>query len=308
MNYPKISVVSPVYKAEIIVHELVNQLHEQLKLITNEYEIILINDASPDFSWEKIVQESLKDNRVKGLNLSRNFGQHYAITAGLNFAKGDWVVIIDCDLQDNPKEILKLYNKAIEGYEIVKARRCVRKDTILKRMGSNVFFKIYSFFIDSKFDNSVGNFAIYSRIVVESYLEIHERGQALVLFSDWLGFNQISVDVEHNTRFVGNSSYTIRKLVNLAIENIVSQSNKPLKLFIKFGFLLSAFSLFYGVYLMICKFLYKIPLGWTSIMVTIFFIGGLLFANLGIIGLYIGKIFDEVKNRPLYIIKNKIGF
>jgi dolichol-phosphate mannosyltransferase len=141
-----ISVVSPVYRAENIVHELVKQLHKNLLTITEDYEIILVNDASPDESWVAIIKECEKDIRVKGINLSRNFGQHYAITAGLTYAKGDWIVVMDCDLQDRPDEISNLYEKAQEGWDIVYARRTERQDKFLKQLSSNLFNATFTYF------------------------------------------------------------------------------------------------------------------------------------------------------------------
>ena len=156
-----ISVVSPVYRAEKIVAELVRQLHENLSKITNDYEIILVNDASPDNSWLAVVAECEKDKRVKGINLSRNFGQHYAITAGLSYAKGEWVVVMDCDLQDRPDEIPNLYNKVQEGYDIVYARRAERQDKFIKRLSSTIFYTVHNYLSGLKGDGSIANFGIY---------------------------------------------------------------------------------------------------------------------------------------------------
>jgi len=154
----------------------------------------------------------------------------------------------------------------------------------------------------------VGNFAIYSKEVISSYHQIRERGQALILFAKWLGYKQVTIEIEHNQRAKGKSGYNLMKLLSLASENIICQSNKPLKLFIRFGIFMSFISVLYGLFLIYRKLFLDIALGWTGIMVSVFFIGGLLFANLGVIGIYLGKIFDETKNRPLYLIKDKTGF
>jgi len=299
----KLSVVTPVYGCGKTLSVLYTRLERALSEISNDFEIIMINDASPDNAWKEIKDLASKDKRVKGINFSRNFGQHRAITAGLDYAKGDWVVVMDCDLQDQPEEIVKLYNKAQEGYDVVFGRRYDRKDRYIKQIGSKIFYKIYDYLSDSNTDHSIGNFSIISKKVVKNFRKLNEQHQPYGYFVNWLGFKRIHMDIEHSTRLSGQSSYSFKKLLNLAIDNIVSQSNKPLRMSIKFGFMLSAFSAFYAFYLIIKYFLAdEVITGWTSVMVSIYFIGGLLFANLGFIGLYIGKTFDEIKNRPLYII------
>jgi len=299
-----ISIVIPVYSCCSSLDELCSRLSITIGSITQDYEIILVNDSSPDQAWEKITQLSYSDNRIKGINLSRNFGQHYAITAGLDHANGDWIVVMDCDLQDKPEEIVKLYNTAQEGYDIVFGRRSQRKDTYFKKLGSSLFYKLYSYLTDTQTDGSIANFSIISNKVLQVLKSMKEQNRMYPLFVNFLGFNKIVIDIEHAARIEGQSSYTLKKLISLAIDSIVSQSNKPLRLSIKLGFLLSFFSIIYAFWLIVRYFIYNVPVeGWTSVMVSIYFIAGLLFANMGFLGLYIGKIFDETKNRPIYIIK-----
>jgi len=299
-----ISVVTPVYGCSQTLETLYTRLHNTLTSITDNFEIIMVNDASPDNAWELIKSLVNKDPRVKGIDLSRNFGQHKAITAGVDYAKGDWVVVMDCDLQDQPEEILQLYNKAQEGYDIVFGRRFHRKDSFFKKLGSNLFTKVYNYFTESNRDYTVANFSIISSNVADKIRMLREQNRAYPLFVDWVGFKRAYINIQHAQRKIGHSAYSLRKLIDLAIDSIVSQSNKPLKLSIKFGFFLSFFSLLYATWLVIRYFIFSVPVeGWTSMMVSIYFIGGLLFANMGILGLYIGKTFDESKNRPLYIIK-----
>jgi len=303
MHKPHISVVTPVYGCG----PCLNQLHARLELaltsITDEYEIIMVNDGSPDDAWETIKLLAEKDARIKGVNLSRNYGQHRAITAGLDYADGDWVVVMDCDLQDQPEEIVKLYNEALKGYDVVFGRRDQRKDSLFKRCGSRMFYKVYDYFTDSKIDNTVANFSIISSKVVSNLRLLREQNRSYPLFTNWVGFKRSHVDIDHAKRVSGRSSYTFRKLMNLAVDSIISQSNKPLKLSIKFGFLLSMISLIYAAWLVLRYFIFSIPVaGWTSVMVSIYFVGGLLFANMGVLGLYIGKTFDETKNRPIYVV------
>ena len=303
----QISVVSPVYGCKNSLYELYHRLRETLEKISPDFEIILVNDASPDGAWEFISELANKDKRVKGINLSRNFGQHFAITAGLDHCSGQWMVVMDCDLQDQPEEILKLYTKTHEGYDVVFGRRKVRQDKFVKRVFSKIFYKIFDYFTDNDSDSTVSNFGIYSSQVIQNYLEFREQNRLFPLLIKWQGFKISYIDVEHANRKSGDSSYNFSKLFNLAVDIIISQSNKPLRISIKFGFLMAFFSMVYLVYLVIRKYYLDIPMGWTSIMVAIFFIGGLVLANLGLVGLYLGKIYNEIKNRPLYLIKDKKG-
>lgn len=303
-NKVYISVVTPVYGCGVNLEQLYARLKKTLPTITEDFEIIMINDASPDDAWKTIRALSSRDERVKGINFSRNFGQHRAITAGLDYAKGDWIVVMDCDLQDRPEEIVKLYNKAQEGYDVVFGRRHQRKDSSLKRLGSKLFYKTLDYFTESKIDSSIANFSIISSNVVRQLKKLREQNRLYPLFVSWVGFKRTDIDIEHAQREEGESSYTFQKLVNLAIDAIVSQSNKPLKLAIKFGFTMALLSLAYALWLVLRYFVFSIPVaGWTSVMVSIYFIGGLLFANMGVLGLYIGKTFDETKNRPLYLVE-----
>ena len=305
MHKPHISVVTPVYGCSTCLNQLYERLVTTLATISNDYEIIMVNDGSPDDAWQQIKILAGKDEKVKGVNLSRNYGQHRAITAGLDFAQGDWVVVMDCDLQDQPEEILKLYQQAIKGFDIVFGRRGQRRDSFLKQLGSKAFYRIYGYFTESEVDNTVANFSIISSKVVEKLRSLKEQNRSYPLFVNWIGFTRMDVTIEHAPRDSGKSSYTIRKLIDLAVDSIISQSNKPLRMSIKFGFILSLASLIYASWLIARYLVYSVPVaGWTSVMVSIYFIGGLLFANMGVLGLYIGKTFDEAKNRPLYLVQD----
>jgi dolichol-phosphate mannosyltransferase len=292
-----------------MLQSLYDRLVSTLSQITQDFEIIMVNDASGDNAWDEIKKLSKIDSRVKGINLSRNFGQHRAITAGLDYAQGDWVVVMDCDLQDQPEEIIKLYNKAQEGYDIVWGQRVQRQDSFFKKTSSKLFHIIYNYFTELNKDETIANFSIVSHQVINQMSKMKEQNRNYPIFVEWLGFKSTQIPIKHASRECGKSSYTFNKLINMAIDNIVSQSNKPLKLSIKFGFSISLLSVLYAIYLIIRYFIYKTPIeGWTSVMVSIYFIGGLLFANLGVLGLYIGKIFDETKDRPLYIIRETTNY
>lgn len=305
-----ISVVVPVYKCEKCITSLYERLKKTLELITDDFEIILVNDASPDNSWNIIKKISKNDSRVKGINLSRNFGQHYSITAGMDYVCGDWIVVMDCDLQDKPEEISKLYAKAIEGgYDIVLGRRVQRKDGFIKKIQSKLFYKLFEYFSGIKFDYSVANFSINSRCVVDNFRKLREQNRSFPYFIHWLGFNKAYVDIDHGMREEGKSAYTLKKLLKFALDNVIAYSNKPLIMSIWMGLIMSIGAISYALYLISRYYFHNIKVeGWTSVMVSIWFIGGLIFANLGIVGLYIGKIFNEVKGRPLYVIKEKVGF
>ena len=303
-----LTIVSPVYRSENIVAELVLQVKQAVSTITDDFEIILVNDYSPDNSWLKIIEECFKDKRVKGINLSRNFGQHYAITAGLNYAKGDWVVVMDCDLQDRPDEIPNLYNKALEGFEIVYARRIERKDKFLKRLSSKIFHFVYQYLSGLKTDSSIANFGIYNKKVIDEYNKMKEVARSFPSLVHYLGFKSCAIDVKHSERFEGGSSYTLAKLIHLTGDVILSNSNKPLKLTVKIGFYISILSFLLALYNIAAHLAGIITLeGFTTTIFSIWFVGGLILLVLGIVGLYIGKIFDQVKERQLFIVSEELN-
>ena len=302
-SIPHISVVTPVYGCAVNLGKLYSRLTNTLQKITENYEIIMVNDASPDGAWETIKLLAEKDPHVKGINLSRNFGQHRAITAGLDFACGEWIVVMDCDLQDQPEEIPKLYAKAQEGYDVVVGKRVERQDSFFKKAGSALFYKIYNYLTDSKIDRAIGNFGIYSAKVIDSVRQFKEQNRSFGLFVLWSGYKRTEIEIIHAEREIGKSSYTLSKLINLAIESIVAHSNKPLQLSVKLGFSLSFLSFLYAFWLIVRYLLWGHHVeGWTSLIVSVYFLAGLIIGSIGMTGLYIGKIFDEVKWRPLYLI------
>jgi dolichol-phosphate mannosyltransferase len=300
---PHISIISPVYRAENMLQKLIDEIQKSMTVLDCTYEIILVDDRSPDNSWEVMQEISAKFKEVISVRLSRNFGQHPAIIAGLSQAKGNWIVVMDCDLQDQPKEIIKLYDKTKEGFEIVLARRENRKDGFFKKLSSLIFSKIYGFFTDTKYDNEVANFGIYHKKAIQSILNINDSLKFFPLFVSFVGYKSTSIVVEHAERDSGSSSYNISKLISLAFNSIISFSNKPLKLFVKFGMMISLLSFFIGTYYIIEAFNNKIEvLGYTSIIVSIWFLSGIIITTVGITGIYVGKIFNQTKNRPVYII------
>ncbi len=304
MADPTLSIVVPVYGCRECLIELCRRIDAAVAhQVTQNYEVVLVNDASPDLAWSVIEQLATADPRIRGINLSRNFGQHCAITAGLDQSRGDWVVVMDCDLQDQPEEIPKLYEAAQSGYDVVVGIRTHRRDSLFKRVSSRLFYRIFDYFTGTKVKNSIANFGIYSRKAVQGICSLREQHRSFGLFAIWVGFRRLEISVAHAQREVGETSYTLQKLVRLAMDSILAHSNTLLWVSVKLGLLISAASLFMGIWLIIRYLTWGIPLaGWTSLMVTIFFSTGLIIGCIGIMGLYIGKIFDEVKGRPLYII------
>ncbi len=305
---PIISIVSPVYRGEKMVEELVRRNVEIVSTITEDYEIILVNDASPDDSWNEIVKQCVTNPKVKGINLSRNFGQHYAITAGLHYAKGDWVVVMDCDLQDQPEEIPNLYKKAQEGYDIVYARRVERKDGFFKRLSSSAFHAVYNWLSGMHTDKTIANFGIYKQCVIAEYNKMPEKARSFGTLLGYLGYNSTSIDVAHAERVEGKSSYNLYKLLKLAFDVMISNSNKPLRLAVGLGFGMAVVSFLLALYNVVAKWIGVIQVaGFTTTIFSIWFVGGLLLFVTGVLGLYIGKIFDQVKGRPLFIVKDKVN-
>ena len=304
----KISIVSPVYRGEKMVAELVRRNVASVSTITDNYEIILVNDASPDNSWEEIVKQCTANPKVKGINLSRNFGQHYAITAGLHYAIGDWVVVMDCDLQDQPEEIPNLYTKAQEGYDIVYARRVVRKDGFLKKQSSKWFYKVFNWLSGLETDSTIANFGIYKHSVIEEFNKMPEKARSFPSLVKYLGFKNTAIDVEHAERAEGKSSYSFRKLLKLGFDIIISNSNKPLRMAVSLGFGMAAVSFLLAMYNVIAKWIgvIRVP-GYTTTVFSIWFVGGLLLFVMGIVGLYVGKIFDQVKRRQLFVVMDKVN-
>jgi dolichol-phosphate mannosyltransferase len=291
-----------------MLDELVQRIHAAIKDLTDNYEIILVNDCSPDLSWNKITEICARDKKVKGINLSRNFGQPYAITAGLSYAKGEYVAVIDCDLQNKPEDLPAMYRKAHEGYDIVSARRVVREDTFLKKLSSAMFHKAYDFLSGFKTDKAVAEFGIYSKKVVKVYCSIPEYSRSFVELVHTLGFKKTTVDVLHDHRLEGESSYNLYRLLKLSYDSIISNSNRPLHLAVSLGLIMSVLSFLMAIYNIFAKF-YGLNevVGYTSTIFSIWFVGGLLLFMMGILGLYIGKIFDQVKGRPIFIVSETLN-
>jgi glycosyltransferase involved in cell wall biosynthesis len=303
---PLLSIVAPVYRSDAIVPEFVRRTCEGASKVTDDFELLLIEDGSPDNSWSAIVSECDRDPRVKGVQLSRNFGQQPAITAGLAHARGRYVVVMDSDLQDDPVYIPDLYRKSLEGFDIVFARKRIRRFGVLRNLSTRFYYAMFRWLASIDYDQHVGAYSILTRRVVDAFLQFGDYRRGYVIVLGWLGFRRSHVDVEHRERPVGQSSYTTWGLMGHAITIAMAYSDKPLRLSIYFGVALSALSFLLGIWLATRYFtsnVGQLALGWTSIIISHLFLNGLLLISLGVVGLYIGRIFEQVKQRPIFVVR-----
>jgi dolichol-phosphate mannosyltransferase len=304
----QISVVVPLYNESSLIEELVKRVKANIKLITEDFEIILIDDGSQDQTWQLIEAEAKNETRLKGIKFSRNFGHHYAITAGLHNSNGEWVVVMDGDLQDRPEVIPELYKKAQTGFDVVFVSRKNRPEKLYYRIAQKFFYLILRSLSGIDFDSTQANFSIVSKKVVEAFKIFPENARFYGSTIKWLGFNRSFINADHGVRHSGRPSYTFRKRIKLASDIILSFSERPLKFAIGFGIIIStiaiigAFWIIYGA----IQWGYSV-IGWSSLMFSIFFLGGSILIVLGIIGIYLGRVFQESKKRPLYIISNTIN-
>lgn len=246
---------------------------------------------------------------ITAIRLSRTFGQHFAITAGLEFASGEWAVIMDCDLQDRPEEIAKLLAVAEQGNDVVLARRMERNHGLTKRLLSRFFYEVYHLLSGHRMEPTVGGFRIMRRNVVDAYCSMREASRLFSGMVQWLGFKTAYVEVEHAARYEGSSSYNFRALFRLAINGIVAFSNRPLYFSVAVGLIMSLLAVGFGFYVLIWYLVDRavgVP-GWMSLVTLTTFIGGLILLNLGILGIYVGRIYDQTKGRPLYVVDKIIA-
>lgn len=303
----KLSIVIPVYGCREALIELYERIVSSLEKMECDFEIVLVNDACPQNSWEIIAHLCKQDSRVIGIEMSRNFGQMKAILAGLDHASGEWIVVMDCDLQDSPEDIHRLYEKAMEGYDVVFSRRKNRKDSRETILLSNVFYKIYKYATDGNYDRALSNFSIVHSAVIKNYCAMREQHRAYVMYLRWLGFKQAVIEVEHNERYSGSSSYTFKKRYEMALGILTSQSDKILRLFVGLGFIVSLIAFFSIIGMVIFKFTANVAVGWTSLIATNVLIGGILMMVMGIVGIYVGNIFMQTKGRPLYVVRQIVN-
>jgi|694.fasta_scaffold154891_2 glycosyltransferase involved in cell wall biosynthesis len=303
-----LSVVAPIYNEASVISEFVNQVEQNLKQLNISYEIILIDDGSSDGSWNAIQLETKKSEKIKAIQLSKNFGHHYAITAGIHNSKGDWVVIMDTDLQDRPEVILDLYKKANEGFDIVFVSRTDRPESFVYKILQKFFYIILRFLSGIDFDSSQANFSIINKKVAEAFKKFPEQARFYGSTIKWLGFDRTEIYAKHGQRFSGKPSYSLSKRIKLATDIVIAFSGRPLRFAVSLGLIMSGLSTFFGIALIV-KYLTQgfQVLGWASLMVSIFFTSGVILTVLGIIGIYLGRVFHEVKSRPLYLVSKSIN-
>jgi len=281
-------------------------LHERLvaslDTLGQSYEIILVDDRAEDGSWGEIERLVDLDASVRGILLSRNFGQHAAITAGLHHAQGDWVVVMDCDLQDPPEDIPRLYAKALEGHDIVFGRRTHKPTGRLRRLVGRLYFRGLRVFGGARLDGQYGNFSVISRKVVDAFLRFRDQDRHYVMILTWLSFNTASVEYEPASRYSGHSSYSLRRLLKHAFDGVFFQTTLLLRWIVYLGFFLAATGGVLAAYLLGARVAGEAYPGWTSIVVAILVLGGFIILSTGITGLYIGKVFDQARERPVFVV------
>ena len=303
-----LSVVVPVLNEETLIQELIKRVTLNCELITNDYEVIIVDDGSTDNTWLKISEASKLNKKIKGLKFSRNFGHHYAITAGLHESIGEWVVVMDGDLQDRPEVIPDLYKKSQEGYDVVFVSRKNRPERIYYRALQKIFYWFLKSLSGLNFDSTQANFSIINRKVVDAFKSFPENARFYGSTIMWLGFKRSKIFADHGKRLSGKPSYTLKKRLRLASDIILSFSERPLKFAIGVGVMISIISILVAAWIIYAAITWGYTVtGWTSLIFSIFFFSGIILVFLGIIGIYLGRVFQEVKRRPLFIISERLN-
>jgi dolichol-phosphate mannosyltransferase len=306
-NTTQLSIIVPIYNEESNIEILYNRITKVVSEIDISYELLFVNDGSKDLSIKLIENLSKTDNSVKYIDFSRNFGHQIAVSAGLDYAKGERIVIIDADLQDPPELIVEMYHKMDENYQVVYAKRRSRKgESILKKFTAKIFYRTLSNITSIDIPLDTGDFRIIDRKVVEVLKQMPEQEKFLRGQISWIGFNQTFIEYDRDERNAGNTGYTYKKMIKFALDGITSFSNLPLKVASISGFVVSFVAFIIMLYSLYSKFITKdtVP-GWTSMMLSIMFIGGIQLISIGIIGEYISRMSNNIRQRPLYVV-NKI--
>ena len=301
-----ISVIIPVYNEEKNIQNLYDRLTQVMENLKITYELIFINDGSSDASIGLIKVLAKKNKEVKYIDFSRNFGHQIAVTAGLDKTIGEAVVIIDADLQDPPELIHEMYEKRKEGYEVIYAKRKKRKgESFLKLWTAKIFYRLLSKLTSISIPVDTGDFRMIDKKIVEVLREMPEKNKYLRGQISWVGFNQTFVEYNREERQAGTTGYTYRKMLNFALDGITSFSDVPLKVVTYFGFFVSIIAFLVSIYALIVKLVWNDSVaGWSSLMIAILFIGGIQMIAVGIIGEYLSRMNHNIRNRPLYIIKD----
>lgn len=307
----KYSIILPVYNEQENLESLYKRVEKVFKGLNEDYEIIFINDGSLDRTNDILVGLNKKNNKVKIINFSRNFGHQIAVSAGLNFSSGDQVAILDADLQDPPEILPKFFKKLNEGYDVVYAIRKKRKENIIKRSAYSLFYKILHLMASVDIPLDSGDFCVLSQRMVKTINSFPERNRFVRGLRSWAGFKQIGLEYERSKRLAGTSKYGLRKLFKLAFDGIFSFSFVPLQIMFVLGSIslfLSILGIFWATYMKFFTTAYNQVPGFATTTILIMFVGGLQLFSIGIMGEYLRRVYDEVKQRPQYIIESKIGF
>ncbi|MDR1736807.1 MAG: glycosyltransferase family 2 protein [Oscillospiraceae bacterium] len=307
-----LSVVVPLYNEEEVILESYTRLKEVLEASRESYELIFVNDGSRDKTWELALGLAAKDPQLKLIGFSRNFGHQTAITAGMDLASGDAVVVIDADLQDPPAVILEMVKKWREGYDVVYGRRVKRMgETLFKKATAKAFYRGVNAMTDVDIPVDAGDFRLLDRKVVDALKSLPERNRYVRGLVSWVGFKQAAVDYVRQERFAGTTKYPLRKMLKLAGDAVTGFSYKPLKISTYLGSALAILCFLFLVFVVIQRLFFPQTImlsGWASLTAIVLFFNGIMLMMLGIIGEYIGRIYDEAKGRPMYIVAEKVNF
>ena len=296
-----LSVVIPVYGCADCLVALHSRLTDSVRSITDEYEFVFVDDRSLDNGWAVLERLARQDEHVRAYRLSRNFGQDAAITAGLSRARGDWVVVMDCDLQEAPEDIPRMWAAAGEGYDIVRSTRRGWRHSAFRRWTSRVYRRLT---LETDVRPDYSNFSLLSRRVVDAFLRLRDRDREYMIALDWLGFDSATIEIEHHQRHAGESGYTFRRLVRVALDGMFFRSTVLLRLVVLLGFVVALAGLIVAGFEIADYFIEaqkRVP-GYTSLAVLLLLLAGFIIVSVGIVGLYVGRIFEQVKNRPLFLI------
>lgn len=303
------SIVIPMYNEEAVIEETYQRLKNVMKETEDTYELLFVNDGSTDRCLEIMKEYSRWDNTVKIIDFSRNFGHQIAITAGMDYALGDAIIIIDADLQDPPELMLKMIEKWKQGYEVVYAKRIKRKgETWFKKWSASIFYRILRSSTEINIPVDTGDFRLIDRKVCEQMKRIHENNRFVRGLVSWVGFRQTAIEYERDERLAGETKYPLKRMMKLSMDGIISFSYKPLKLAIYAGVILSGSGFLYFLYVLyLALFTDATMKGWPSLISIMLIFNGFILLILGIIGEYVGRIYDETKGRPLYIVREFTG-
>jgi polyisoprenyl-phosphate glycosyltransferase len=305
MGRCEISVVVPVYGCA----GCLATLHARLAAVlgSDDWEVVFVDDCSPDEAWFRLEELSEADERIRALRLSRNFGQHAAITAGLAEARGDWVVVMDCDLQDPPEEIPRLLATAREGFDVVLTQRDRRRQSWPRRLASKAYFRMRNILMGTSMTSEHATLSVISRSVVDAFLSLGDVDRQYMLILHWLGFRRTVLPLRQQDRQEGKSSYTLSKLIQVAVDGMFFQTTRLLRWIVLLGFLVAAGGVVLAGLFIVLYFTAKPLPGFTGLAVLTLLVGGFILVSTGIIGLYVGKIFEQVKGRPLYVVERRTG-